>query len=400
MDLTQLLGGQPDYLNQLLTPEQLAQARERAGSAAFMGGLAQLLGATGPQARPVGTGQAIGQALLGGMQGYQGSFDRTLQDMLRSTQLKDMAEKQAREKKFREQVSVAFTARPVGTGLSATGQGSQAQMLDEQIKDFGDEGMASTLGALQSNVNLPQEKVLDQRKFMAALAEYSPVEYAKMTMTGEKAPDAIRTFEAFSNMNPEQQKQFLAFKQSGTPQTNISLGERITDKIVGERVGEFSSAAGSARRFASDARNISQILKGKGGGEIVKLGTALAKDLGFSNESVTAQDLANSISTRGATTMRAPGSGSTSDIEFKAYVAAFPSLSNSEAGRDFMAEAADKFAERAAKLADYSMKLSREGKYSEEAIANFDKQLGSVLDLTKLESLTKATQQNSGRRSY
>jgi hypothetical protein len=45
-----------------------------------------------------------------------------------------------------------------------------------------------------------------------------------MTMTGEKAPDAVRTFEAFSKMSPEQQKQFLAFKQSGTPQTNINLG--------------------------------------------------------------------------------------------------------------------------------------------------------------------------------
>jgi hypothetical protein len=281
-----------------------------------------------------------------------------------------------------------------------SGEGSQQQMLLDQIQDFGQEGARSTVGALQSNVNLPQERALDQGKLMSAIAEYAPLEYAKLAATGDKAPEQVRAFEAFSKMNPEQQKQFLEFRASGQPQQNVSLGEKITDKIVGERVGEFSSAAGSARRFASDARNISQILKGKGGGEIVKLGTTLAKDLGFSNESVTAQDLANSISTRGATTMRAPGSGSTSDIEFKAYVAAFPSLSNSEAGRDFMAEAADKFAERAAKLADYSMRLSREGKYSEEAIANFDKQLGSVLDLTKLESLTKTTSQKPSRRSF
>mgnify|MGYP003348588590 CR=1 FL=1 len=84
MDFSQLFGGQPDYLSQLLTPEQLAQAKERATSSAFMGGLAQLLSASGAQPRGVGTGQAVGQALLGGMQGYQSSFDKTLKDMLMS----------------------------------------------------------------------------------------------------------------------------------------------------------------------------------------------------------------------------------------------------------------------------------------------------------------------------
>jgi hypothetical protein len=384
---------------QLLGQEQMQKAENSALNMGALNAIAQLLALSGPQARPVGTGQALGQALIGGFQGYQSGMDKTLNDMLKSMQVKEMVDKQNREKLFKERVAGAFSNQPSGTGLTMSGEGSQQQMLLDQIKDFGQEGALSTVGALQSNVNLPQERVLDQNKFMSALAEYNPLEYAKMSMKSDK-PDTIKVFEAFSKMNPEQQKQFLTFKSSGQPQTNISLGEKITDKIVGERVGEFSSAAGSARRFASDARNISQILKGKGGGEIVKLGTTLAKDLGFSNESVTAQDLANSISTRGATTMRAPGSGSTSDIEFKAYVAAFPSLSNSEAGRDFMAEAADKFAERAAKLADYSMRLSREGKYSEEAIANFDKQLGSVLDLTKLESLTKTTSQKPSRRSF
>jgi hypothetical protein len=109
MDLTQLLGGQPDYLNQLLTPEQLAQARERAGSAAFMGGLAQLLGATGPQARPVGTGQALGQALLGGMQGYQGSMDRTLTDMAKSMQIGEMQRKQKEAQQIKSVLASAAT---------------------------------------------------------------------------------------------------------------------------------------------------------------------------------------------------------------------------------------------------------------------------------------------------
>ena len=211
-------------LAQLLGQEQYGQARNTALNMGALNAIAQLLAASGPQARPIGTGQAIGQALLGGVGGYQSSMDRTLQDMLRSTQIQDMLEKQKREKAFREQIGAAYTTRPVGTGLTSTGQGSQAQMLAEQIKEFGDEGAASTIGALQSNVNLPQSRGLDQGRFMSALAEYNPLEYAKMTMTGEKAPEVIRTFEEFSKMNPEQQKKFLAFKQSGTSQTNINLG--------------------------------------------------------------------------------------------------------------------------------------------------------------------------------
>jgi hypothetical protein len=395
-----LLGTNP--LMQLLGQEQMQKAEDQALSMGALNAIGQLLALSGAQPRRVGTGQAIGQALLGGVGGYQASMDKTLQDMLRATQVQEMLDKQTREKRFREQIGNAYTTRPVGTGLTSTGQGSQAQMLAEQIKEFGDEGMASTVGALQSNVNLPQERVLDQRQFMSALAEYSPLEYAKMTLKGEDKPDRIKTFEAFSKMNPEQQKDFLRFQASGQPQTNISLGDKGVDKVIGERIGEFSSSAASARRFAQDAQTINTILKGKGGGEVVKIGTQLAKDLGFANESVTAQDLANSIAVRGATTMRAPGSGSTSDIEFRAYTSAFPSLSNSEAGRNFMADASGKFATRSAKLSDYAMRLYKDGKYSEEAIAEYDRQLGSVLDLNELDKLIKSSPapKSGNRRSF
>jgi hypothetical protein len=87
---------------------------------------------------------------------------------------------------------------------------------------------------------------------------------------------------------------------------------------------------------------------------------------------VTANDLANALTTRGAVQIRAPGSGSTSDIEFKSYLQAFPSLSNSEAGRELMAKYAESFAKRSARLADHARKLIREDKYSEEEIARFD----------------------------
>ena len=145
------------------------------------------------------------------------------------------------------------------------------------------------------------------------------------------------------------------------------------------RAQEFSAAAASARTLARDSRVIADLLRGKGGGTTVKLTSDFANTLGFETDTVRANDLANSLAIRGATQLRPPGSGSTSDTEFRAFVSAFPSLANSEGGRDLMAKYAEAFATRSAKLADHARKLIREDKYTEEEIARFDTSLGSIL---------------------
>ena len=159
-----------------------------------------------------------------------------------------------------------------------------------------------------------------------------------------------------------QQRETLALKELDVP-----------------RAQEFSAAAASARTLARDSKVIADLLKGKGGGATVKLTADFAKTLGFESETVRANDLANSLAIRGATQLRPPGSGSTSDTEFKAFVSAFPSLANSEGGRELMAKYADAFAIRSAKLADHARKLIREDRYSEEEIARFDTSLGAIL---------------------
>jgi hypothetical protein len=159
-------------------------------------------------------------------------------------------------------------------------------------------------------------------------------------------------------------------------------GQRDTlalEKLDVPRAQEFSAAAASARALARDSKVIADLLKGKGGGATVKLTTDFAKTLGFETDTVRANDLANSLAIRGATQLRPPGSGSTSDTEFKAFVSAFPSLANSEGGRELMAKYADAFATRSAKLADHARKLIREDRYSEEEIARFDTSLGAIL---------------------
>jgi hypothetical protein len=387
------LFGSPDYLRQLLGEEQFNKARQNALSQGVINASLQLLAGTPPSFdNRNATQRLIAQAGQAGLQGYQGSMDRTLSDMAKSMQIQDMLEKQKRDKRFREQIGAAYTTRPSGTGLTSTGQGSQAQMLAEQIKEFGDEGMASTVGALQSNVNLPQERVLDQRKFMSALAEYNPLEYAKMTMTGEKAPDAIRTFEAFSKMNPEQQKQFLAFKASGTPQTNISLGEKGIDKITSEAVKGYYDRAGSARQMAIASNVVADLREGQGGGKAVQIGTDLARTLGLGDKgSIASADAAAALVTQTAVKVRPEGSGSTSNIEFDAYRQSVPSLANSAQGRRLMANINTAFADRNELLADYAAQIYSQGKYSLKAMREYDQSLGAILPPNFNEQVTAIT---------
>lgn len=372
----------------LLGEEEAKRIRQQSQISGLLNFGANLLAASGPTNQPMSFGQRLAPAILGGYQAAQGATNQQIQDQL-------ALQKAQREQGFRKAVEGAFTTQPLRSGgLTQSGPDSQLGLLSRP--EFGG-GFADqeTVSALRANPNLPTERTLDQSKFMSALAEYNPLEFAKLQAQAAKpGEDPLALFKAFSKLPEDQQRAYAAFKQLTTPQTNITanLTEKGADKIIGERVGEFSSAAASARRFASDASVISSVLKGKGGGDVVKIGTALAKDLGFQNEQVTAQDLANSIAIRGATTMRAPGSGATSDLEFKSFQAAFPSLSNSEPGRAFMANASTKFAQRSAKLSDYAMKLYRKGEYSEEAIANYDQSLGPVIDLREMESLSRGTQ--------
>jgi hypothetical protein len=165
-------------------------------------------------------------------------------------------------------------------------------------------------------------------------------------------------------------------------QVTVDTGKReamALKELDVPRAKEFSDAAASARQLARDSRVISNLLKGKGGGAAIKLTTDLMRNFGFETDTVAANDLANALATRGAVQIRAPGSGGTSDLEFRSYLQAFPSLSNTERGRELMAKYAEAFAKRSARLADHARKLIREDRYSEEEIARFDESLGPIL---------------------
>jgi len=393
--ISALFGSAPDY-SSAMSPTQMNTMQQNALAQGGIGALIALLGASGQTARPISTQQALAGALGAGFGGYQTSFDNTLKQMLAAQQLGEYKQKQERQAAFQKAIAEATTTTPVGTGLTQTGEGSQARMLADQTAAFGEEGTMATLGALQSNVNLPTRKTIDFDRLVSAITTIDPIEAAKLMVKTDARPEGIKTFEAFQKMTPEQQAAFAQFKQLSKPVTTnvFDLTQKGLDKIDSDRVGEFSSAASSSRNFAQAASTVNSLLKGKGGGELVKVGTALAKDLGLKNEQVSANDLAQSLATRAAVGVRQPGSGSTSDIEFKAYMSAVPSLSNSEPGRAFMAEGAEAFSRRNAKLADKARELYKKGQYSDTAIAEYDNSLGPVINQSALDKIIQESGSN------
>ena len=386
--ISALFGAPPDYSN-ALTPQQTEQMRSNALAQGGIGALIAMLGASGQTQRPISTGQALAGALGAGFGGYQSSFDNTLKQLITAQQLGENKRKQERQAAFEKAMTGATTMQPQAIPM-ATGAGSQLEMLTRP--EFGgDMATQETIGALRGN--LPTAKTVDFDKLVQAISIVDPVEAAKLMVKTDARPEGLKVFEAFQKMTPEQQSAFKQFKQLSTPSTTnvVNLSEKGLNEIDKDRVGEFSSAASSARTFAQNAGAVNLLLKGKSGGEVVKLGTELAKNLGFSNEQVTANDLANSLAVRGAVGVRQPGSGSTSDIEFKAYLSAFPSLSNSEEGRELMVIGAEAFAKRNALLSDKARELYKAGKYSDVAIAEYDNSLGPVIDQKKIEEAAKAS---------
>jgi hypothetical protein len=400
--IASLFGAPPNYSN-ALTPQQTEQMRSNALAQGGIGALIALLGASGPTTRPISTGQALAGALGAGFGGYQSSFDNTLKQLLTAQQLGENKRKQEQRTAFEQAMAGATTMQPQNIPM-ATGAGSQLDLLSRP--EFGgDMAATETVGALRAN--LPTAKTVDFDKLVQAISIVDPVEAAKLMVKTDARPEGLKVFEAFQKMSPEEQSAFQRFKQLSTPSTSnvFNLSEKGLDKIDSDRVGEFSTAASSARNFAQNASVVNTLLKGKGGGELVKVGTSIAKDLGLANEQVTANDLAQSLAVRGAVGVRQPGSGSTSDIEFKAYLSAFPSLANSEQGRELMVVGAEAFAKRNAKLSDKARELYKAGKYSDAAIAEYDNSLGPVLDQSAIDKVVQGSGAKGGaakpqRRSF
>jgi hypothetical protein len=387
--ISALFGAPPDYSN-ALSPQQTEQMRSNALAQGGIGALIALLGASGPQARPVSTGQALAGALGAGFGGYQSSFDNTLKQLLTAQQLGENKRKQERQAAFEKAMQGATTMQPQNIPM-ATGAGSQLDLLSRP--EFGgDMAAAETVGALRAN--LPTTPTVDFDKLVQAISIIDPLEAAKLMRPKEtKLTGSVGEFSEAKRLGliPETMS-FPEFKNIGKgPLTSVtvSAGDTELEKLDAKQVSAISDRVNSARAAANTANSINSLLVGKGGGEVVKIGANLAQTLGIQSETASANALAQALQVNAATQVRAAGSGSTSDLEFKSFLSVFPSLGNSEQGRKVMAQGLQAFAERDAAIERKARELLKSKTYSAGALAEFDASLGPVLDPKKFGDLSQ-----------
>jgi len=366
IDLSALFGQQPDY-SQFISPAETQRMQSGAGQQALLNAAIALLGQSGQTRQPISTGQVLGSALGAGMEGYNQSFDRTLKQMVTGMQL----EEYKRKRQAQEMARQAFTEVPQ-YGVVPT--------------ETGEMPTAETMSALTMPTGKTVQK-LDVNKLIQAIAVTDPVEAAKLMTKEPKESFRPLSAEEKTQLGLPKDQSFQVSSSGKIDQVSkgelvkniIGKGDSELEKLDAQQIAAMSAKANSAREFASNATAINNLLKGAGGGAVVKVGADLVTALGLPSDTASANALATALQTRAATQVRAAGSGSTSDLEFKAYLAVFPSLANSEQGRALMAKGLQAFADRDALIEKKARELFRDKNYSAQAIAEYDRSLGSVL---------------------
>jgi hypothetical protein len=221
--ISAILGSPPDYSN-ALSPQQTQQMRSNALTQGGIGALIALLGASGQQPRPIGTGQALAGALGAGFGGYQTSFDNTLKQMLAAQQLGEYKQKQDARKQYEQAIAGATTQRPQAVPMS-TDVGSQLEMLSRP--EFGG-AMAEpeTISALRGN--LPMTNVVDpavaNRAALDFLRQTDPAKFIELTTPkAAETPSDIRSALAFQQLTPEQKQTYMQLKSAGAPKTILDM---------------------------------------------------------------------------------------------------------------------------------------------------------------------------------
>jgi hypothetical protein len=231
IDLSALFGAPPDY-SSMLSPEQQQQMGKQANQQALLGSLVALLGASGPQRYPVGTGQALAGAVGAGMGAYQNSFDTTLKQLLTAQQLGENKQKQEARKRYEQAIAGATTQRPQAIPMS-TDVGSQLEMLSRP--EFGG-AMAEpeTIAALRGN--LPTTNVVDpavaNRAALDFLRQTDPAKFIELTATKDTTPAKVKEYEFAVGQGYK--GGFTDFIRSGTPSTNVSVA---LDKGIAAQIG-------------------------------------------------------------------------------------------------------------------------------------------------------------------
>ena len=243
--IASLFGSAPDY-SSAMSPAQMKTMQQNALAQGGIGALIALLGASGPQARPIGTGQALAGALGAGFGGYQSSFDNTLKQMLTAQQLGEAKQKQEARQRYEQAIAGATTQRPQAVPMS-TDVGSQLEMLSRP--EFGG-AMAEpeTISALRGN--LPMANVVDpavaNRAALDFLRQTDPAKFIELTTPkAEATPSAIKEYQFAQGQGYQGSFQDFQLAQ------RAAVAPKVTVDMTGGQKG-FDNEMSLKKSFAAE----------------------------------------------------------------------------------------------------------------------------------------------------
>jgi hypothetical protein len=227
-------------------------AKEKAFTQGLLGSIFQAAALSGPQARPVGNLQGLGQIGLAGMGAYESSFDKQLQDALKATQLKQVMEQQQRQQAFRTAAQGAVTRQPTVQDVLR----QQTNIEPEAL-----EGMSMQEVIAQA----PKSAIsVDRDRLLSAIAEFAPEKYLELTQPkATDLPTSVREYQfavgqgfkgTFQDFITEQ-------KKAGAPSTTITLpGDKKMAEVLGAKGAErLDSSLTQAQEAQSTIQNINEL---------------------------------------------------------------------------------------------------------------------------------------------
>ena len=203
------------------------------------------------QGRP-SIAQAIGEVGPVALQNYQQAFDKTLQDALKATQLKQVMEQQQRQQAFRTAAQGAVTRQPTVQDVLR----QQTNIEPEAL-----EGMSMQEVIAQA----PKSGVsVDRDRLLSAIAEFAPERYLELTQSkATDLPTSVREYQfavgqgfkgTFQDFITEQ-------KKAGAPSTTITLpGDKKMAEVLGAKGAErLDTSLTQAQEAQSTIQNINEL---------------------------------------------------------------------------------------------------------------------------------------------
>jgi hypothetical protein len=305
-------------------------AKEKAFTQGLLGSIFQAAALSGPQARPVGNLQGLGQIGLAGMGAYESSFDKQLKEALTGLQMQDMLAKRRQQEAGRTSLQQVYERMsgltPQGALAAPGGQAGPTVQRAEMIGQRQPMSQQELLG-LAMNPNIDPEtakRALDAAQLIAPKAgpgvvgEYQAALAAGLIPQGTSLQDYIGLK-----------------KPPATTATAIAGGKdpfaEAASKKQAEDFSDIKKSGDNARRTLRDVTRLGSILEKSPGG--IEAGLKLAAgNFGINTKGLTDLQSAEAIINRLVPQQRPPGSGTMSDADLDLFKKSLPRIINQPGG--------------------------------------------------------------------